>query len=189
MILTDSKGTETQTTDSIGNYHFTLSSRKAVSLQAEKDDYFSKILRYPERQIAAIDTLLNPEICLKKFVLNKPIVIENVFYDFNSAELTDTSKIVLIGIVDLMLDNPAIEIEFSSHTDSKGSEDYNMDLSEQRAQSCVTFLISNGISSSRLTSKGYGESKPIAANTLPNGKDNPEGRQMNRRTEFRVTKK
>lgn len=61
-----------------------------------------------------------------------------------------------------------------------------MKLSQARAQSVVDYMISKGISSDRMVAKGYGESKPIAPNTLPNGKDNPEGRQLNRRTEFKV---
>ena len=85
-----------------------------------------------------------------------------------------------------MQDNPNIIIEMSAHTDSKGKDEYNMKLSQRRAQSCVDYLISRGIPSSRMIAKGYGESRPIAPNTLPNGKDNPEGRQLNRRTEFKV---
>lgn len=88
-----------------------------------------------------------------------------------------------------MEDNPKIEIELSAHTDSKGSDAYNMDLSVRRAKSCVDYLVSKGIPISRMTSRGYGETKPVAPNELPNGKDNPEGRALNRRTEFKVTKK
>src|SRR5207247_7760865 len=69
---------------------------------------------------------------------------------------------------------------------SKGNDKYNMKLSQARAQSVVDYLIARGIAADRLVAKGYGETKPIAPNTLPNGKDNPEGRQLNRRTEFKV---
>jgi OOP family OmpA-OmpF porin len=88
-----------------------------------------------------------------------------------------------------MVDNPTIEIELSSHTDSKGTDAYNLDLSDKRARSCVDYLIEKGIASNRMTSKGYGESRPIAPNELADGKDNPDGRALNRRTEFKVTKK
>ncbi|RZJ83726.1 MAG: OmpA family protein, partial [Chryseobacterium sp.] len=74
----------------------------------------------------------------------------------------------------------------SSHTDSKGTDLYNLDLSNRRAASCVEYLITKGIPSSRMRSKGYGESMPIAPNTFPDGKDNPDGRTLNRRTEFKV---
>jgi outer membrane protein OmpA-like peptidoglycan-associated protein len=88
-----------------------------------------------------------------------------------------------------MEDNPKIEIELSAHTDSKGSDAYNMDLSIRRAKACVDYLVSKGIPIARMTSRGYGETRPVAPNELPNGKDNPEGRALNRRTEFKVTKK
>src|SRR3546814_15836686 len=71
---------------------------------------------------------------------------------------------------------------------SIGTETYNQDLSQRRAQSCVDYLISVGIAKDKLIAKGYGESTPIAPNTNPDGSDNPEGRQKNRRTEFKVVK-
>ncbi|MEO0405483.1 MAG: OmpA family protein, partial [Bacteroidota bacterium] len=77
-------------------------------------------------------------------------------------------------------------VEIWSHTDSRGEDDYNLNLSQERAQSVVDYLISRGIEASRLDAKGYGESKPIAANKLEDGSDNPSGRSMNRRTEFKI---
>jgi outer membrane protein OmpA-like peptidoglycan-associated protein len=84
------------------------------------------------------------------------------------------------------MDNPRIIVEISSHTDSVSSDEYNMKLSQKRAESVVKYLISKGIEKERLVAKGYGESKPIAPNTNPDGTDNPEGRQKNRRTEFKI---
>ena len=78
-------------------------------------------------------------------------------------------------------------IELSAHTDSKGSNAYNLKLSEARARSVVNYLVSKGIAAERLQAKGYGETMPIADNTV-NGKDNPAGREKNRRTEFKVLK-
>src|SRR5207248_1569590 len=86
----------------------------------------------------------------------------------------------------ILIDNPSIIVEIGSHTDSKGNDEYNMKLSQARAQSVVDYLIGRGIPAERLKAQGYGETKPIAPNTLPDGKDNPQGRQLNRRTEFRV---
>ncbi len=78
-----------------------------------------------------------------------------------------------------MQDNPTIRVEIQGHTDNIGSDAYNQKLSERRAQSVVTYLVQNfGIDISRLTAKGYGESKPIASN------DNAEGRALNRRVQF-----
>ena len=76
-------------------------------------------------------------------------------------------------------------IELSSHTDSKGSDSYNMTLSRNRAKGVVEYLITKGISTKRLVAKGYGETQPVAPNENPDGSDNPEGRAKNRRTEFK----
>ena len=86
----------------------------------------------------------------------------------------------------LLKDNPELRIELGSHTDSVDTEAYNQYLSQKRAESAVDYLITRGVSSQRLVAKGYGESKPIARNTNPDGSDNPQGRQKNRRTEFRI---
>ena len=82
--------------------------------------------------------------------------------------------------------NESIIIEIGSHTDSRGTDLYNETLSQNRAQSVVDYLVSKGIDKKRIKAKGYGEKEPIAPNQNPDGTDNPEGRQMNRRTEFRV---
>ncbi|MBI2969082.1 MAG: OmpA family protein, partial [Bacteroidetes bacterium] len=89
----------------------------------------------------------------------------------------------LIGVLNKI---PALKIELSSHTDSKGADDYNQRLSEARAKSVVEYLISHGVNANRLQFKGYGETQPVAPNTLPDGSDNPDGRQLNRRTEFTI---
>jgi outer membrane protein OmpA-like peptidoglycan-associated protein len=89
----------------------------------------------------------------------------------------------------MLTDNPTVEIEISGHTDSKGDDNYNQKLSEARAQSVVNYLISKGIDKDRLSAIGYGETMPVAPNKNDDGSDNPEGREKNRRTEYKVTKK
>jgi outer membrane protein OmpA-like peptidoglycan-associated protein len=79
-----------------------------------------------------------------------------------------------------------IIVEVSSHSDSLGNVEYNKKLSQERADNVVKYLVSKGISKKRLVAKGYGSEKPIAPNTKPDGSDNPEGREKNRRSEFRV---
>ncbi|MCZ4245232.1 OmpA family protein [Pedobacter sp. HCMS5-2] len=139
--------------------------------------------------MAKADTLISKDYCISPFRINIPIVLDNVYYEFNSAELTEPSKKVLDALFIIMDDNPEMEIELGAHTDAIGTDEYNQSLSERRAQSCVDYLISKNIAAARMTAKGYGEKVPIAPNTLKNGKDNPEGRTKNRRTEFKVTKK
>lgn len=174
--------------DQNGKYSIDIYSNKGLQLNATKDLYFAKNLSFNYAQLVTLDTL-NSELCLTPFVVNKPIVLDNILYEFNSAELTDSSKLTLDYLVGLMTDNKNIEIELGAHTDNIGTADYNLDLSDRRAKSCVDYLVSKGIAPERMTSKGYGFSVPVAPNQLKGGKDNPAGRALNRRTEFKVTKK
>lgn len=115
-------------------------------------------------------------------------MLENVYYDYDKWELKPESYTELDKLVTMLNANPAGKIEVSAHTDSKGTDAYNMKLSERRAKSVMDYLVSKGIDASRLQSKGYGESMPVAPNTNEDGSDNPEGREKNRRTEFKVLK-
>jgi len=172
-----------------GKYRFRVNSNRGFKLSAQLDDYFTKVLSYTYDELIKADTLVNPRLCLMPFKIDKPIVLKDILYDFNSAELNEGSKVILDQLHSLMDDNKSIEIELSAHTDNIGTEVYNMDLSERRARSCVDYLISKGVAPERMKSKGYGFSKPVAPNQFANGEDNFLGRQQNRRTEFKVTKK
>lgn len=176
------------TTGTDAKYAFTVTSKRPYNLKLEKAGYFTKVLPIPTSGQMSSDTLYSPEICLQAFEKDKPIVIKNVLYDFNKATLRPESKQVLNELVVIMKDNPKIIVRLGAHTDSIGSEKYNLKLSQARAQACVDYIISQGITSERIYAKGYGKSMPVAPNSLPNGKDNPEGRQLNRRTEFTVVK-
>jgi len=169
-------------TSANGEYAFKLLKTAPLSLLIEKNGYFEKTVAIAGDN----DTAAIPGICLAAFKINKPIVIKNILYDFNSAELRPASKTALDDLVKIMRDNPAIKIELGSHTDSIGSDSYNLNLSERRAKSCVDYLLSKGISNNRVVAKGYGKSMPVAPNSLPGGGDNPAGRELNRRTEFIV---
>jgi len=139
--------------------------------------------------------------------ISKPVLIENIFYDFDKATLRPESKKALDELIDLLNDNPNVTIELSAHTDRKGSDAYNMDLSQRRAQSVVDYLIKGGIEKDRLTAVGYGKSHPKEVSKyltksydfLQEGQQlNPEyietlspqeqviADQINRRTEFKV---
>jgi outer membrane protein OmpA-like peptidoglycan-associated protein/tetratricopeptide (TPR) repeat protein len=131
-------------------------------------------------------TLINEEDEVIKISQNDHFIVSNILYEYRSAELNDKAKKELDKLVLIMMKNPKIVIELSSHTDSKGGESYNLKLSEKRAKIAKEYLISKGIDSNRIIGKGYGESKPIAPNTNPDGTDNPEGRAKNRRTEIRI---
>ncbi|MDE7442823.1 MAG: OmpA family protein, partial [Muribaculaceae bacterium] len=139
--------------------------------------------------------------------INKPVVVDNIFYDFDKATLRPESKTALDEIVKVLADNPNVTIEMASHTDRKGSDEYNMRLSQRRAQSVIDYLIQAGIKSERLKPQGYGESRPKVitkklAREYPQFKegdvlneefiatlsdaDQDVADQINRRTEFQV---
>ena len=92
--------------------------------------------------------------------ISAPVLIENIFYDFNKATLRPESATALDELVRLLNENPNVTIELSAHTDCRGSDQYNEALSQRRAESVVNYLIQHGIASDRLTPKGYGEGKP-----------------------------
>ncbi len=115
------------------------------------------------------------------------VIINNLYFDYNSPNLRTSSMFFLdITVLPLMQKYKNISVEISAHTDGKGSYYYNMELSKHRAFSVSNYLISKGIERKRIKSVGYGETKPIAKEIDRNGNDLPEGRQINRRIEFKI---
>lgn len=113
----------------------------------------------------------------------QPIRLKNVFFDFDLWNLRPESYTELNKLVKFLKDNPAIKIEISAHTDDRGSDEYNYKLSENRAKSVMEYILSQNIDAGRITSKGYGETKPVAPN------DTEENRQLNRRVEYIILKR
>lgn len=125
---------------------------------------------------------IHKDLYLVPIEIGQVVRLNNVFFDFDKWDLRPESFVELDRVVTLLKENPTIEIELSAHTDSRGSDDYNYKLSDNRAKSCVEYIISRGIPSSRIISQGYGETKPVVAN------DTDENRQLNRRVEFTILK-
>jgi outer membrane protein OmpA-like peptidoglycan-associated protein len=178
----------TQTTRGDGNYTFSLDEYQPLKAVATISGYSGGALPFNTPDDPDADQLINPAICLIKDVppVETAVVLENVYYDFNKATLKPESHAALDKLADMMNAHPDIIVELSAHTDDIGTERYNQRLSEARAKSCVAYLISKGIDKNRLQAKGYGATQPIAPNKHEDGTDNPEGRQQNRRTEFKV---
>jgi len=111
--------------------------------------------------------------------------LDNIFYDLDKSNIREDAAIELNKLVLVMESNPGLKIELSSHTDSRGSDAYNLALSQRRAKSAVAFIISKGISKDRIVARGYGETKLI--NRCSNGvKCSKAEHQANRRTEVKV---
>ena len=111
---------------------------------------------------------------------------ENILFDFDKHNLRDKSKKTLDKVYAYLNENESVVIELHGHTDFIGTEAYNMKLSERRAKAAYNYLAKKGIDKDRMIMKWFGEEKPVAANINPDGSDNPEGRQLNRRTEFKL---
>lgn len=126
---------------------------------------------------------IEKNIELQPLEVGSTVILKNIFFDYDKATLRPESTNELQRVIKLMNDNPTIKVEISGHTDSRGSDDYNQKLSENRAKSVVEYLVQHGIDKNRLTFKGYGEMRPIAPN------DTEEGRQKNRRVEFKILSK
>ncbi|WP_445438754.1 OmpA family protein [Dyadobacter fanqingshengii] len=127
------------------------------------------------------DTTFNVTIKLDKLELNKTFVLENIYYDLNKYNIRPDAAIELDKLVQILKDNPTMKIELSSHTDARATDAYNMTLSQNRAESAVTYLNTKGIDADRMVAKGYGERELI----IPNAKTEEE-HQRNRRTEFTI---
>ena len=146
---------------------------------ARTDKLSTKGLRFSEDFYA--------DFLVQEIVVGKPIVLENIYYDFDKYHIREDAALELEKLVKLLVDNPQLEIELGSHTDSRGSDRYNRILSDKRAKSVVDYLVKRGIEASRLTWKGYGKSNLI--NHCDDGVVcTEEEHQSNRRTEFKVVK-
>lgn len=184
-IIGENMLVESKKSDKDGNFDFTLQKGYDYRLTVSKEDYFTKDFEVSTNNLLVVDTI--EKIFDLDTISKTAIKIPNILFEFNSHELTAESKKVLDStLYPTLRNNPLLIMELSTHTDSKGSDTYNMKLSQRRAKSIVTFMTDLGIDKDRLVPKGYGETIPIASNTNPDGTDNPEGRAQNRRSEFKV---
>jgi outer membrane protein OmpA-like peptidoglycan-associated protein/tetratricopeptide (TPR) repeat protein len=171
-------------------YYATRLGRNTFSydLTASKNGYFTGKAQFStegKKTRDSIYVILNVDIELEKIFPQKEMVIPNIYYDYDKATLRPESMLVLDSILKFFSENPDLKIEIGSHTDSRGSDAYNLKLSQARAQSVVDYLIAKNVDAERLQAKGYGETKPV--NDCVNGaKCSEEEFQKNRRTTFRV---
>jgi outer membrane protein OmpA-like peptidoglycan-associated protein/tetratricopeptide (TPR) repeat protein len=164
---------------STGKYLVSLPAGKNYGIAVKKEGYLFHSENFDIPNTAAFQEVTK-DVELKGIVVGSKIILKNIFFDFDKATLRPESTNELERLTKLLNDVPTLKIEISGHTDSKGANDYNMKLSDNRAKAVVDYLIKAGIASNRLTYKGYGEDQPISTN------ETDEGRQLNRRTEFKV---
>lgn len=175
-------------TDEKGQFSLELEQSSEYKVSGSKVDFFSdyknvKTLRVDENMK---DTLrVNVELVLNRIFKQQEITLDNIYYDLDSFAIRDDAKPVLNELSALLAENPSIQIELGSHTDSRGQDKYNQELSQNRAQAVVTYLARTGIDGRRMVAKGYGETALV--NGCADGVECEEfEHQQNRRTTFKV---
>jgi len=174
----------TAQTDNQGNYQFKLDQDADYALKAEKTNYSSDGASVSTMNLGT-STVLHKDLFLETLVLNKAIVINNIYYDFDKSNIRPDAARELDKLVSTMKTNETIGVELSSFTDSRGKDQYNLWLSQKRANSAVQYIISRGIDKSRITGKGYGETQ-LLNDCVKGVKCSEAMHQLNRRTEFKV---
>ena len=184
VVLTDAKGDvlAEHVTDDTGTYQFPLEPESDHRVKTDKEGFFKQSAKITTkgRPSAAITT----DFRLFPLKVDQVVRLDNIFYDFNKADIRPDAAEELDKLVATLLENPTVRIELSSHTDCRGRDAYNLSLSERRAKSAVDHLISKGIAKDRVKSKGYGKTKP--SEDCKCAECTEEEHQRNRRTEFKV---
>jgi peptidoglycan-associated lipoprotein len=169
-------------------FEVNLEADQIYRVAASADGYFrqSRLIstegfsRDPQNPREIIDL----QIVLERLFVDLEIVLEDILYDFDRWEIREDAQPTLDRLSQILQDNPKIIIELGSHTDCRGSDDYNLNLSQNRAQAAVNYLVENGISRDRLIAKGYGKSSPRIDCICEECTE--EEHQINRRTSFKI---
>lgn len=173
-------------TDDNGGYKFNLARETEYNVTAEKTNFRSDVENLATINLTTSQTLVQ-DLYIDEIELNKGIRLENIYYDFDKWNIRPDAAAELDKLVKVLVDNPTIWIELGSHTDSRSNDAYNLKLSQKRAESAVNYIISRGIAKNRITAKGYGETQLL--NKCKNGVECSDAdHQLNRRTEFKITK-
>ena len=169
-------------TDETGHYLITLPVGKDYAFNVNRKGYLFYSDNYSLKDKAPDSTYLK-NIPLQPVEVNAAMVLKNIFFDFSKYALRNESQVELDKLVQFLKDNPTVKIVVEGHTDNVGAAADNLKLSENRARAVMNYLLNNGITAGRVTSKGFGATRPIADNR------SEEGRAFNRRTEIKITGK
>ena len=173
-------------TDSLGRYYFKVEPNKNYVLQFENIKTGTAFIPFSTKGKENSDTLFIKDYGIN-FISKDAMVMKNIYYEYGKYKLTKEQKETIdSSLVTLMKQAPEIVIELESHTDNQGSEDFNMKLSQKRADEIVDYVVKQGVDPKRISGKGFGYSVPVDTNVNEDGSDNPQGRAKNRRTEFRI---
>jgi len=183
-ILDDKKNViATETSNDKGEVNFRVECDKPYSIQASKDGFEGNVFPVAKSKgpTAKVDAALQP---IDVIVTPTEIILKPIYFEFDKSNITQEGAFELDKLVQVMKNNDKLVIYAKSHTDRRGSDNYNMSLSERRAQATVQYVISKGISAERISGKGFGESEPKVACD----KCTEEEHSQNRRSEFLIVK-
>ncbi len=175
-------------TNNKGKCSIELEENTEYKVTASNNAYLtqSKLIETKGNTAANTQTqIIRLQFILEKIYRQQEIVIDNIYYDLDKADIRKDAEPVLNQVAELLKENPNIVVEFGSHTDSRGSDRYNLNLSQERAESVVNYLISQKINPNRLVPKGYGESN-LVNDCVDGVQCSEEEHQQNRRTTFKV---
>ena len=173
-------------TDTKGEFIFHLKQKSEFTIYGKKANFFSQTETISTNNFDRNTTLfVQLEVCMEEADCGKAITLNNIHYDVDKYNIRNDAKPELNRLVQFMQDNPQVNVEVSSHTDSRASDSYNQTLSQNRANAAVDYLVSQGISRTRLTGKGYGESM-LLNKCADNVTCTEAEHQINRRTEMKV---
>lgn len=181
----------TDSTEKTSPYFFRLNPGEEYKVVGLRSGYLTGNATFNSKNINTSDTII-VDIPVKKITIGKEYRLNNVYYDFDKWDLRPESKKTLDTLYEIMIDNPTIIVELGSHTDSRGTDEYNLSLSQKRAESCVNYLIKEkGIPAERIKPKGYGETKHLDdcskyAECPNTASGDCPCHQLNRRTEFKI---
>jgi len=167
------------TTDDEGKYELALRPGARFGFGASKDGYLGQNENLDLNEVEESKTI-TVDLKLVPVAVGQPLVLKNIFFEFNKDVLTTSSYPELERVLGYMKEGRIGKIEVAGHTDSTGPAAYNQGFSERRAKAVYNYFLQNGLTADQMVSKGYGMDQPVATN------DTKEGRQQNRRVEFRV---
>ena len=168
-----------------GKFMMDISPNTDYTVAGIKTGFLSEVNNLTTK--GAKNPIIEQDLYVDVIELNKSIRIENIYYDFDKWNIRPDAAVELDKLIKILTDNPTIWIELGSHTDSRGKDAYNLNLSQKRAVSAVDYIVSRGIDKRRITARGYGETQLL--NRCANGVEcSVEEHQLNRRTEFKILK-
>jgi outer membrane protein OmpA-like peptidoglycan-associated protein len=164
-------------------FTFVLKRGQAYKINGNKEGYWPSVENINVGEEEERDTIV--QTFLIDQIIKKKVKIENIYFEFDKSNVIDFYKVKMDSVVSVLMQNPGYSVEVQGHTDSKGSDEYNLKLSQKRAEEAGGYMMSKGVDKARIVIKGLGKSQPRVPNER-DGEDDPEGRAQNRRVEFKI---